>query len=64
MKHFKIIQKIPAQCTEKTRTQRTRENSHIGHCIHTAESTNAEVYNFHHGKQHYMYRKLLTTEYL
>jgi len=57
MKHFKIIQKIPAEHREKARTKGTRENSHIGHCIHNSESSNVKVHNVYHGKQHYMYKQ-------
>jgi hypothetical protein len=41
--HLKIIQKIPEPHTGKEQSQGTTENSHIGHCTHTSESTNAEV---------------------
>jgi hypothetical protein len=41
--HFKIIEKIPEQRTGKARNQGTTENSHIGHCTHTAESTDVKV---------------------
>ena len=34
---IKIIQKIPEQHTGKARNQGTTENSHTGHCSHTAE---------------------------
>ena len=34
------------ESTEK----RYYRNSHIGHCTHTAESTNAKVRNIEHGK--------------
>ena len=40
---FKVIQKICEQHTRKTWSQRTPENSHIGHCTHTSESTNVRV---------------------
>jgi len=40
---FVVIQKIREQHTRKTRSQGTTENSHIGHCIHTSESTNVKV---------------------
>jgi hypothetical protein len=43
LNHFKIIQKIPEQRTGKLRSQGATENSHIGHCTHTAESTNVKV---------------------
>jgi hypothetical protein len=48
--HLKIIQKIPEQHTGKARNQGTTENSHIGHCTHTSESTNVKVQNIQHGK--------------
>ena len=41
--YFKVIQKIREQHTRKTRSQGTTENSHIGHCTHTADSTNERV---------------------
>jgi hypothetical protein len=41
--HLNIIQKIPGQHTGKARNQGATENSHIGHCTHTSESTNVEV---------------------
>jgi len=41
--YFKVIQKIREQHTGKPRSQGTRENSHIGHCTHTSESTNVKV---------------------
>jgi hypothetical protein len=37
--HLKLIQKIPQQHTCKARNQMTTQNSHTGHCTHTAEST-------------------------
>ena len=58
MKRFKIIQKIPAQRREKAGTQGTREDRHIGYCIHTSESSNVKVHNVYHGKQHYVYKNL------
>jgi hypothetical protein len=39
----KVIQKIPEQHTRNPRSQGATENSHIGHCTHTAESTNVKV---------------------
>jgi hypothetical protein len=42
----KIIQKIPARHREKARTQGTRENSHIGNCVHTSESSNVKYTTF------------------
>jgi hypothetical protein len=41
--HSKIIQKIPEQPTGNPRGQGATENSHIGHCTHTPESTNVKV---------------------
>ena len=41
--YFKVIQKIREQHTRKTRSQGTTENSHIGRCTHTSESTNVKV---------------------
>jgi hypothetical protein len=41
--HLKIIQKIPQQHNGKARSQGVAENSHIGHCTHTAESTDVKV---------------------
>jgi hypothetical protein len=38
-----VIQKIPEQRTGNPRSQGATENSHIGHCTHTAESTNVKV---------------------
>jgi hypothetical protein len=38
-----IIQKIPEQRTGNPRTQGATENSHIGHCTHTAESADVKV---------------------
>ena len=58
MKHFKIIQKIPAEHREKARPKGTGENSHIGHCIHTSKSSNVKVHKVYHGRQHYMYKNL------
>jgi hypothetical protein len=62
MKHFKIIKKIPAEHRERererVRNQGTRENSAIGNCIRTSESSTVKVHNVYHGKQHYIYKKL------
>jgi len=41
--HLKIIPKIPEQFTGKALNQGTTENSHIGHCTHTLESSNVTV---------------------
>lgn len=43
--HIKINQKIPEQCTRKSRNQETTESNHIGHCAYTPESTNLKVQN-------------------
>jgi hypothetical protein len=40
--YFKIIHKIREQHSRKPRSQRTTENSHIGHCTHTSESANVK----------------------
>jgi hypothetical protein len=37
------IQKIREQHSRKPRSQRTTENSHIGHCTHTSESANVKA---------------------
>ena len=47
--HLKIIQKISEQNTGKARNQGTAENSNIGRCTHTSESTNVKVQNIQHG---------------
>jgi hypothetical protein len=44
--YFKVIQKICEQHTRKAGSQRTPENSHIGHCTHTSESTNQKYNRF------------------
>jgi hypothetical protein len=41
--YLKIIQKIPEQYTVKAMDQGTTENSHIGHCTHTLESSDVTV---------------------
>jgi tRNA(Ser,Leu) C12 N-acetylase TAN1 len=46
--YFKVIQKVREQHTGKTRSQVTPENSHIGHCTHTAESTNVKIQYIQH----------------
>ena len=43
--HFKLIQKIPEPHTQKAQNKGTTENSHIGHCTHTLESTIVKVQN-------------------
>ena len=44
------IQKISEQHTGKARNKGTTENSHIGHCTRTAESTDVKVQNIQRGK--------------
>ena len=40
----KLLKKyVHEQPTRKTRCRGTTENSHIGHCTHTSESTNLKV---------------------
>ena len=43
--HLIITQNVPEQHTRKPRNQGTTENSHIGHCTHSAESANVKVQN-------------------
>jgi len=43
--HLKLIYKVPQQRTGKARIQGTTQNSHIGHCVHTAGSTDVNVQN-------------------
>ena len=43
---LKLIQKIPEQHTGKARNKGTAENSHVGHCTHTAGSTNVKYKTF------------------
>jgi hypothetical protein len=40
---LKIMHKIREQHSRKPRSQRTTENSHIGHCPHTSESANVKA---------------------
>jgi hypothetical protein len=47
--HLKIIQKISEQHTLTARYQGTTDNSHIGHCTHTAESTDVKYKIFNMG---------------
>jgi hypothetical protein len=47
--HLEIIQIIPEHHTGKAQNQGTADNSHIGHCTHTAESSNVKVQNIQHG---------------
>jgi len=46
--YFTVIQKIREQHTGKTWSEGTTENSHIGHCTHTAESINVNVQYIRH----------------
>jgi len=46
--YFMVIQKIREQHTRKTWSQRTTENSHIGHWTRTSESTNVKVQQIRH----------------
>ena len=48
--YLKIIQKIPERHTGKAQNKGATENSHIGHCTHTLESTNKKTQNVQHGK--------------
>ena len=41
--YFRVIQKIREQHTGETWSEGTAENSHIGHCTHTAESADVKV---------------------
>ena len=43
--HLKTIHKTLEQCNGIPQNQETTENSHIGHCTHTAESTNVKEQN-------------------
>jgi hypothetical protein len=56
--HLTVLQTISEQHTGKTCNQRTKQNSHIGHCPHTSESTNVEVQNIQHGIYYYTCHKL------
>jgi len=46
--YFKVIQKIREQHTGKTLSQGAKENSHIGNCTHTSESTNVKIQEIQH----------------
>jgi hypothetical protein len=46
---LKIIQTIPEQHTGKALNQGATENSHLGHCTHTAEGDNVKLHNKFHG---------------
>ena len=48
--HIKITDKIREQHIWKGRRQGTLENSHIGHCTQTSETTNVKVQNVFQGK--------------
>jgi hypothetical protein len=45
---LKVIQTLPEQYTGKTQNQGTTNNSHIGHCTHTEDSTNLKAQNIFH----------------
>jgi hypothetical protein len=47
--HIKIYQVIPEHHTGKAQNQGTADNSHIGHCTHTSESTDVKVQNIQQG---------------
>jgi hypothetical protein len=36
--------------TGKAQNEETTENSHVGHCTHTSESTNIKAEKIQHGK--------------
>jgi hypothetical protein len=44
------FRKIPEQHNGKARNKGTTENCHIGHCTHTAESTDVKVQSIERGK--------------
>ena len=48
--HRRIFQIIPERHTGKAQNQGTADNILIGHCTHTAESTDVKVQNIQHGK--------------
>ena len=48
--HLETIQKIPKQHTGKTQNQVSIDNSHIGHCTNSLETTDVKVQNIQHGK--------------
>jgi len=48
--NLEVTQTIPEQRTGKARDQGSTENSHIGHCRHTAGRAVVEVQNVYHGK--------------
>jgi len=50
MNHLKVTQTIPEQHTGEVRHQGSTENSHIGHCRHTAGSVDVAVLNVYRGK--------------
>jgi hypothetical protein len=43
-----VIQTLPKQHPGKTQNQGTTNNSCIGHCTHTKDSTNVKVQNIFH----------------
>jgi hypothetical protein len=48
--HLKIIQEIPELYTGKALNRGTTENSRMGHCTHTLESSNVKVQSIEHEK--------------
>jgi len=46
--HFKITQTIPEQHTGKARNKGTTNNSHIGHCTHTAGRVDVNAQHIFH----------------
>ena len=44
--HFKTTQIMPGQHTGKTQIQEITENSHTGHCTHTAGSADVKVQKY------------------
>jgi hypothetical protein len=56
--HFKTVQTVPDQHTRKAQnegTTKTKKNTHIGHCTHTAESATVKLQNIFHGKNNVKY---------
>jgi hypothetical protein len=51
--HFKINQTVPEQRTGKGGNQGTTQNSHAGHCTHTAGGANGKVQNVYQGEFQY-----------
>jgi len=50
--HLNIMQTVPEQHTGKARYQGTTENSHIGHCTHTAGSADVNAQNIFQVRNH------------